>query len=62
MKPLAVIGIACERDLVSGIEEITSKIPVIGIENKRPEGPCKNTLVDVELFEKTLSSLLGGYS
>lgn len=61
MRPLAVIGIACERDLVSGIEDTTRKIPVIGIENKRPEGPCKNTSVDVELFERTLSSLLGRY-
>ncbi len=58
MKPLAIVGIACERDLVSGIEDTTPLIPVIGIENKRPEGPCKNTYVDVELFEKTLSSLV----
>ncbi|MEW5806229.1 MAG: DUF116 domain-containing protein [Acidobacteriota bacterium] len=58
MKPVAIIGIACERDLVSGIEDTTPKIPVIGIENKRPEGPCKNTFIDVELFERTLMSLL----
>jgi hypothetical protein len=57
-KPLAILGVACERDLVSGIRDTTPKIPVIGIENKRPEGPCKNTLIDTELFEKTVASLL----
>ncbi len=57
-KPLAILGIACERDLVSGIRDTTPKIPVIGIENKRPEGPCKNTLIDTRLFEETVASLL----
>ncbi len=57
-RPLAILGVACERDLVSGIRDTTPKIPVIGIENKRPEGPCKNTLIDTELFEKTVASIL----
>lgn len=57
-RPLAIIGVACERDLVSGIKETTPKIPVIGIENKRPEGPCKNTFIDIELFERTVALLL----
>lgn len=57
-KPLAILGVACERDLVSGIRDTTPKIPVIGIENKRPEGPCKNTFIDTELFEETVASIL----
>ena len=48
MKPTAVIGVACERDLVSGITDVASKkISIIGIPNKRPEGPCKNTVIDM---------------
>lgn len=48
MKPTAVIGVACERDLVSGIRDVGKKISVIGIPNVRPEGPCKNTHIDMK--------------
>ncbi len=53
-KPTCIIALACERDLVSGIRDVALKIPVMGIPNKRPEGPCKNTLVDLEMFEEIL--------
>lgn len=48
LKPTAVIGVACERDLVSGIRDVGQKISVIGIPNERPEGPCKNTRIDIQ--------------
>jgi len=51
-KPDAVIGVACERDLISGIQDTAPKMPVFGIPNKRPEGPCKNTSIDVKELEK----------
>lgn len=51
-RPDAVIGVACERDLVSGIQDTAPKMPVFGIPNKRPEGPCKNTSVDVKELER----------
>ncbi|ACL75882.1 protein of unknown function DUF116 [Ruminiclostridium cellulolyticum H10] len=51
-KPEIIISVACERDLMSGISDIKG-IPVIGIINKQPNGPCVNTDVDVErLIEK----------
>ncbi len=46
-KPTAIIGVACERDLVSGIRDVANKISVIGIPNQRPNGPCKDTVVDI---------------
>ncbi|MFQ5455800.1 MAG: DUF116 domain-containing protein [Nitrospirota bacterium] len=52
--PSAIIGIACERDLINGIREVAPKIPVIGIPNKRPEGPCKNTSIDFNSLEKAI--------
>ncbi|WFD09101.1 DUF116 domain-containing protein [Tepidibacter hydrothermalis] len=58
-KPKAVIAIACERDLISGIQDV-SKFPVIGILNKRPNGPCFNTEIDVEKVEGAIKFLLGG--
>lgn len=56
-KPAAVIGIACERDLISGMCDV-QKIPVIGIPNQRPEGPCKNTTVDYEKIEEAIKFLV----
>jgi hypothetical protein len=46
-RPDAVIAVACPRDLSSGIIDCFP-IPVYGILNQRPEGPCVNTLVDIE--------------
>jgi uncharacterized protein len=58
-RPTAVIGIACERDLVSGIHDVAVKMPTIGITNKRPEGPCKNTTIDLEEIKKAIKTLTG---
>ncbi len=49
-KPQAIVAIACERDLTSGLQDVT-QIPVIGIVNERPEGPCCNTRVDLQKVE-----------
>lgn len=57
MRPEAIIGVACERDLASGIAD-TGRLPVIGIVNIRPHGPCNNTLVDIKLLEKRIDGLL----
>ena len=59
VRPKAIIGVACERDLLSGIQEIIDRIPVIGIPNIRPEGPCKNTLIDIHDFERAVQTFLG---
>jgi hypothetical protein len=53
-KPSFIIALACERDLISGIRDVALHIPVIGIPNKRPEGPCKNTHIDPEEFRQAL--------
>lgn len=44
-RPEAIVAIACERDLSSGIID-SYPLPVLGITNKRPFGPCFNTQVD----------------
>ena len=53
-KPKAVIAVACERDLTSGVQDI-SKIPVLGVFNKRPNGPCVDTCIDVEEVENAIN-------
>ena len=47
-RPQAIIAVACERDLVSGLIDVSGRIPVIAIPNTRPEGPCKNTRINLE--------------
>lgn len=56
--PSAIIGVACERDLVSGIRDVASRIPVIGIPNMRPNGPCKDTVVDMAELRKAVEFYL----
>ncbi|MBN2011720.1 DUF116 domain-containing protein [candidate division KSB1 bacterium] len=56
-RPKAVIGVACERDLISGIRDVSS-IPVIGVPNQRPEGPCKNTIVNFRDIEEAILHFL----
>lgn len=58
-RPKAVIGVACERDLISGICDIIPQIPVFGIPNMRPEGPCKNTRIHLSELEKAVEMFLG---
>lgn len=53
LRPQAVLAIACERDLTSGIQDVFP-LPVIGILNERPCGPCCNTRVDMSQVEQTL--------
>lgn len=53
MKPKSVIAVACERDLSSGINEV-KLIPVIGVLNERPNGPCHNTKVSLKDLEDAI--------
>jgi hypothetical protein len=56
-RPEVIIGVACERDLTSGIQD-TYPIPVYGIFNKRPFGPCYDTDVDLDLVEQGIVTFL----
>jgi hypothetical protein len=56
-RPDMIIGVACERDLTSGIQD-TYPIPVFGILNKRPHGPCFDTDLDLEMVEQGIMSFL----
>lgn len=60
-RPEAIVAIACERDLTSGIQDIPM-IPVIGVVNERPEGPCCNTCVDLGKVEEAIQFFLEGGS
>ncbi len=52
-KPEFIIAVACERDLFSGIRD-AMPLPVYGIPNITPYGPCFNTQVPLKWVNKTL--------
>jgi uncharacterized protein len=57
-RPEAIVAVACELDLTSGIQD-SYPIPVIGILNERPNGPCFNTKVDIQKVKDAILDFLG---
>jgi len=57
LRPHAILAIACERDLTSGIQDVFP-LPVIGVLNERPNGPCCNTRIDVERVEEAVKNFI----
>lgn len=57
LKPKAIIAVACERDLISGLQDVKN-LPVLAIVNRRPEGPCVNTEMDIEKVENGIRHFL----
>jgi hypothetical protein len=57
LKPQAVLAIACERDLTSGIQDVFP-LPVIGVLNERPFGPCCNTKIDVMRVKEAVQDFI----
>lgn len=56
-KPEAVVAVACERDLISGIID-SYPISVYGIVNDRPFGYCKDTCIEVKSIEEGIKVFL----
>lgn len=55
-RPELIVAVACERDLTSGIQD-TTPLPVYGVFNERPFGPCLNTRVPLERVESILEEI-----
>lgn len=53
INPEAVVAVACENDLSSGIVD-TYPLPILGITNERPFGPCLNTSVDLKKVKEAI--------
>ena len=58
VRPRLILAVACERDLAAGIQD-TAPLPVFGILNRRPHGPCLDTEVDVDTVEAALRHFVG---
>ena len=51
-RPRAVVAVACERDMVSGLHDVAGKVPVLGLTMTLPSGPCKDALLDLGQLEE----------
>jgi hypothetical protein len=56
-RPQLIIAVACERDLTSGIQD-TYPLPVYGVFNQRPHGPCFNTGLPLAEVESAMRHFL----
>ncbi|MEF9438193.1 MAG: DUF116 domain-containing protein [Candidatus Mariimomonas ferrooxydans] len=56
--PEAIVAVACERDLSIGIVD-TYPLPILGIINERPFGPCFNTRVNIDKVNDALNFFAG---
>ncbi len=59
-RPRAIVAVACERDLTSGVQD-SNPIPVLGVTNERPFGPCFNTEIQVPKVEEAVLFFMKGH-
>ncbi len=51
--PELILAVACERELITGISDVGT-VPVIGILNETPNGPCNQTMVNMDILKDYL--------
>lgn len=51
-RPKAVVAVACERDMVSGLRDVAGRLPVLGLTMQLPNGPCKDASLDLAKMEE----------
>ena len=56
-RPRIIVAVACERDLASGIQD-SHPIPVFGVINDRPNGPCLDTQVNMQRLESAIRTFV----
>ena len=57
-RPRAVVAVACERDMVTGLHDVAAKVPVLGLTMTLPAGPCKDAALDLPTLEKYLQAFV----
>jgi uncharacterized protein len=57
-RPRAVVAVACERDMVSGLHDVAGRVPVLGLTMQLPNGPCKDASLDLERMEEFVRKFL----
>jgi hypothetical protein len=57
-RPRAVVAVACERDMMTGLRDVAAKLPVLGLTMQLPNGPCRDAAIDLEQMEKWVQGLV----
>jgi len=57
LRPAGVLAVACERDLVEGVRGVAPRVTVLSLPNRRPDGPCRNSEIDLAEARRLLSRL-----
>jgi len=51
-RPRAIVAVACERDMVSGLHDVAGRVPVLGLTMTLPAGPCKDAGLNLVQLEE----------
>jgi hypothetical protein len=57
-RPRAVVAVACERDMVSGLHDVAGRVPVLGLTMTLPNGPCRDAALDLPKMEEFVRKYL----
>src|SRR2546426_5861237 len=55
-RPRAVVAVACERDMTTGLRDVAGKLPVLGLTMRLPNGPCRGAGVGLDGMERGVRS------
>ncbi len=58
-RPRAVLAVACERDMTTGLRDVAGKLPVLGLTMQLPNGPCRDAMLDLDRMERWVKSWVG---
>ena len=59
-RPRAVVAVACERDMMTGLRDVAGKLPVLGLTMQLPNGPCRDASIDLGQMERWVQGLVAG--
>jgi len=57
-RPRAVVAVACERDMMTGLRDVAGKLPVLGLTMQLPNGPCRDASIDLGQMEQWVQGLV----
>jgi hypothetical protein len=57
-RPRAVVAVACERDMMTGLRDVAGKLPVLGLTMQLPNGPCRDATIDLSQMETWVQGLV----
>ena len=58
-RPRAVVAVACERDMLTGLRDVAGRLPVLGLTMRLPNGPCRDAMLDLDVMERWVKGWVG---